>query len=288
MQYVMLIFAAVLLGADFAMNKIYQRTYGASLRVSLIFNMLSGIFSAVIFVILGGLKDGISMYSVIMASLSSLLVMLYNLIGFRILKVSGKISLYTMYVLAGGMVVPYIWGLMFMNEPFSIMRTVGLAVIICGITATNLTSDEEKSNTSAVLMCAAVFMINGAVSVVSKIHQTQTAYHCVNASGFVALSGMSKAVMAALALCFVKKEKGTFMKSQAIIIAAVSAVFGGVSYMLQLIGAVTLPATMLYPFVTGGGIIFSAVADLTIFKEKLSKKLVLGVALCFTGTLFFV
>ena len=69
------------------------------------------------------------------------------------------------------------------------------------------------------------------------------------------------------------------------IIIALAAAVGGGSFMLQLLGAKALPATVLYPFITGGSIVFSSVADVIIFKDKLSIKLVISIIVCFVGTL---
>lgn len=67
-----------------------------------------------------------------------------------------------------------------------------------------------------------------------------------------------------------------------------TAVANGISYMLfQLIGAVKLPATVLYPLITGGTIILSSLADFLIYKEKLSLKQWSGVGIAFLGTLMF-
>ena len=66
-----------------------------------------------------------------------------------------------------------------------------------------------------------------------------------------------------------------------------AAAIGGISYLLQLIGARTLPATALYPMVTGGAIIFSAIAGRVFFKEKLSRQQLWGIGLSFIGTLLF-
>ena len=57
--------------------------------------------------------------------------------------------------------------------------------------------------------------------------------------------------------------------------------------MLQLLGEKTLPATVLYPFITGGSIVFSSLAGVIFFKEKLSAKLIISVMLCFAGTVMF-
>lgn len=63
---------------------------------------------------------------------------------------------------------------------------------------------------------------------------------------------------------------------------------GGASYFLQLYVAKSLPATVLYPFITGGSIVFSALIGAVLFKEKLSGKLITSVVLCFVGTIMFV
>lgn len=67
----------------------------------------------------------------------------------------------------------------------------------------------------------------------------------------------------------------------------ISSVADGISYMLQLIGAVSLPASVLYPFITGGGVVFTSLADVVLFHEKLSGRQVVGVLACFIGTLLF-
>ena len=66
-----------------------------------------------------------------------------------------------------------------------------------------------------------------------------------------------------------------------------TAAVGGVSYIFQLESAKNLPATVVYPFLTGGSIIFTAISGLLFFKEKISKKVFVGIVLCFIGTLMF-
>lgn len=62
---------------------------------------------------------------------------------------------------------------------------------------------------------------------------------------------------------------------------------GGMAYLFQLKGALSLPATVLYPFVTGGSIIFTALAGRIFFGEKPKKRTLTGIALCFLGTVLF-
>ncbi len=288
MQYIMLVIAAMLLGADFAVNKVYQKAYGSSIGSSLTFNMLSGIFTAIFFFVIGGFKAEFTVFSALMAAMSALFVASYKLIGFKILNSSGKISIYTTYLMTGGMTLPYIWGILFMNEPFKIARMIGLFIMILGIALPNIMSGRINGGKKVLTMCFAVFALNGGVSIISKIHQTEAVYECVSTSGFVVLSGIFTAVFAAVALYFTHSEvKISLSVEKKMAIIATSAAIGGASHMLQLIGAANLPATVLYPLVTGGSIIFSALADLIFFREKLSLSQILSVIICFSGTLFF-
>lgn len=288
MYYLMLTGAAMLLGADFALNKIYQRIYGTAPKAAFFFNSLLGIITAVVFFCINGFKLEFTVYSFVMAGLMSALVMSYNIIGFRLLK-SGTMAMYTLFLMTGGMVLPYIWGLLFLNEDFSLLRTVGLIVILAGVVLSNFSG--ERVNIKQIVMCVAVFVLNGFVSIVSKMHQSQTTFDSVNAAEFIILGGIFKFLLAGiLFLVFKNKdslESGDNSLKKAVIIITSSAFIGGVSYMLQLLGAKTLPATVLYPFITGGSIVFSSLAGVILFKEKLSAKLIISVILCFAGTLMF-
>ncbi len=289
MDYLMITAATLLLGVDFALIKIYQKTYGTAPGKAFFFNMLLGLATAVLFFAVNGFKVEFSGFSTIMAACSALLVMTYSTIGFKLLK-SGSMAMYTLFLMTGGMVLPYIWGLLFLGEPFSALRTAALIMIMAGVVLSNFGG--ESVNLKQILMCVAVFVINGCVSIISKMHQSQTVYPTVNTAEFMLFMGIFKFLFAGiLYLVYRKKdlpESGevTSMK-KAVLIVVLSAVISGLSGMLQLLGAKVLPASVLYPFITGGTIVFSALAGVIVFKEKLSAKIVVSIILCFAGTLMF-
>ena len=102
-------------------------------------------------------------------------------------------------------------------------------------------------------------------------------------------SGIAKCILSTSALLFCPKEQRCLSFSAKSASAAIlgSAVIGGVSYTLQLIGAKELPATVLYPIVTGGSIVLSALSGRVFFKEKLSGYQLASIVLCLIGTLLF-
>lgn len=289
MEYIMLTSAALLLVMDFSMNKIYQSLRGTSLNSSLFFNLILGLATAIIFFVINRFKLSASPYSALAALLMGAMTMTYNIIGLRILK-QGSMAIYSLFLMIGGMALPYVWGLAFLNETFSTVRTIGLVLIIGGVILSNFSG--EKINLKQICMCLAVFVLNGLVSIVSKMHQIEANYQCVSTIEFIILGGIFKFFISGILLIFLRSkggqiyEKNNFSKSLLIIIS--SAVISGSSYFLQLYGAKSLPATVLYPFVTGGSIVFSALADTTFFKERLSRKLIISLGLCFAGTIMFI
>ncbi len=284
-SYLMLVAAALLLAVDFSLNKVYQKWQGTSLKAGLRFNALLGLFTALIFWALDGFTLVFAPFSIIIAVVMSSLAITYNIMGFRIMK-SGSMALYTLFLMTGGMTVPYVWGLFFLNEPFSIVKTLGLLVLIAAVVFS--VSGSMKVNKKQLLMCIAVFFLNGFISVLSKTHQIEQTYTCVSATGFVMLTGLCKFILAGWSLFSPKESTEKPVGSKWVLPLIIgSAAVGGISYMLQLWGAMDLPATVLYPFITGGSMVCSTLADVLIFREKLSKKLLLSVGLSFIGTCMF-
>ena len=286
MNYIMVIAATVLLAFDFALSKKYQSSEGTAMAAGLKFNMLNGLFTAVIFFALSGFQLEFSWFSLLMAAGMSLCAMTYSVIGFRILK-SGGMALYSIFLMLGGMLLPYLFGVLFLEEALTLWRIIGVVLIIAAVICSGKT--KYAFPMGVYLLCGAVFLLNGGVSIISKCHQISTAFPPVSSTAFVMYSGITKFVLSGTAFLFCKKEGRSlsFTAKSAGLAILGSAVIGGVSYMLQLIGAKELPATVLYPIVTGGSIVFSALAGKVFFKEKLSVYQIISIVLCFIGTLLF-
>lgn len=287
MQYLMLVSAAILLSLDFAVNKYYQSFAGTGAKAAFLFNSLLGAFTALIFFAFNGFKLSFTPYSFAMASLMSLAVMCYNVIGFKILR-SGSMATYTLFLMSGGMMVPYIFGIFFLDEPFSVLRTVALLFILTGIFVSAPAG--KRINTKILLMCISVFFINGLTSIISKLHQTEAVYGAVNSCEFVILGAIFKCIISAVLFLLMNKKSPSGKTGVPLLYigtSLASALFGGLAFLLQLIGASNIPATLLYPFITGGTIVFSSVTGILLFKEKVSKRTIFSVTLCFCGTLLF-
>lgn len=290
--YLMIILSIILLSGDFAVNKLYQKRYGTSLKTGLKFNALMGLFTAIIFFVINEFRFEFSAFSMLMAGIVALSIMSYNILGFRVLK-SGSMAFYTLFLMCGGMFVPYVWGVLFLHERLSLMHLAGLILIISAMV---LTANDKKLPSKQILaLCVIIFFLNGISSVAGKMHQIEKTYFCISETEFVIATGIAKFIIASIAYSVVKirqKDRAVEQHNQCgfawgVFLIVLSTLLSGLSYILQLSGAKNLPATVLYPLITGGTIIFSSVTGIIFFKEKISKRLVLSIIICFVGTCMF-
>ena len=299
----MILGATVLMAVNMSFVKVYQKKYGAGLCSSMRYNCFLGIFATLIFWAINGFSLKFTPYSVIMGVSLSLLVLVFQFIGFKILA-ERSIAIYTMFLMTGGMVVPYAWGLLVLHEPFSWRGLVGVALITVAIVLMN-TGKDARPTKKQLALCILVFFLNGTVSTLSKLHQINTVYDKVPTVDFLIWTEITKFVGCAVALLILAAKRknapvlsetqtdgaedkflipGMGMVLLVILAATVSDSFG---YMLQLISAQTLSASIMYPFLNGGNIFFSSLAGRLFFKEKFDLRLIVAIVICVVGTCFF-
>ena len=200
-------------------------------------------------------------------------------------------TLYSLFLMSGGMLLPYFFGILFLNETLTFFRIAGVILILAAVILSNKGS--YSLNSLQILFCILIFVLNGLVSIISKCHQINTIYEAVDSTAFVMYSGIGRFLLSTAALVFCRQKKQNafpasfFSSPKPLALILLSALIGGVSYMLQLIGARELPASVLYPLVTGGSIIFSALCGRLIFKEKITSFQKISIPLCFIGTCLF-
>ena len=286
MNYTFVMISTILLALDFALQKKYQTFEGTDLIAGLKFNAVNGMLTAAIFFALSSFQIEFSLFSVILAFAMALFAMSYSILSFKILKTSGM-AIYSIFLMSGGMLLPYFYGVLFLGEKLSPFRVVGIIIILIAVIFSNKSKCSIKA--TVLPLCVAVFVLNGFVSITSKAHQINEILAPVSSTAFVMYSGIAKFLLSSAALLFCKEKKRSvsFSSKGTLLILSGSALIGGVSYMLQLIGAKELPATVLYPIVTGGSIVFSALSGKVFFKEKLTVYQRISIAICFIGTLLF-
>lgn len=290
-DYLLVILSVVLLAITFVAQKFYQRHVDDSTRGGVHYSILSGICSLVILGITSGFSLSFTWYSAINALLRSACCLAYSLIGFRIMR-EASVAFYMLFLMSGGMLLPSVWGWLFLGEEPKLLHVIGLLMILGSLAVNNL--GKERLSPKILLMCSAVFVLNGFVSVFSKLHQTTTQFATIPTLDYTLFSTLTTLAMSLILLFFVKKSDAPKAENSKkrfclpLLIVPSASLIGTISSYLQLEGAKNLPASMLYPMITGGNVVFTGLFALLFFGEKLSKRGWISVALCCVGTVFFI
>lgn len=312
--YFFILIAVVLLSLQFATNKAYGLRRGNSVKASLIFTTCGGLASSVVSLIIAlisGERITFTAFSAVVAALIAIMCCTYTFIGFKIMAL-GSLSVFTMFLMLGGMLLPYLFGVLRLNEEISVFRVIGVILLAASLVFPVIAREKSgKSSALFIVLCLAVFCLNGGISIASKLHQVTEAYEKCGTASFSFISNLFNGIISGAALIFVtmfssnkakavstsevekngvippeKSKNSSGVGAVALIILA-NACCNGVSYMLQLVSAGKVPASVMYPMMTGGSVVLTAVAGRLFFGEKPDKITLIGLALSFASTFLF-
>ena len=148
-----------------------------------------------------------------------------------------------------------------------------------------LTWEKGSSKKGAYKYYFAVFVLNGSVGIASALHQSR---------GDLAVSSNSYMILASiwclaisLTWYLLKYRKLPRVSAAAVWTQGGVALCNGVGDLLLLIALTVLPASVQYPIVTGGTMIFSTLLGLCL-KEKLNRKKALSLLVALIATILVI
>ena len=208
--------------------------------------------------------------------------------GFSVSEYCAKL-----FLMLGGMVLPFFQGMLFYGEAFTLAKGICLAFIIAALLCT-LKKGERKKGT---VFYVGIFVLNGMSGVISKIFTTGTlpkasaaGYSIWSATATIFLSTIAWLVLSrrekhmALADRAEREKIEKKVRWQSYGIGVLSGAINKVANFLLVLALVHVDASVQYPMVTGGTMIVSTA--LSFFGDKKPNKgEILGVLLAFLGML---
>ncbi len=199
----------------------------------------------------------------------------------------GPLSI-TSLVISCSVVVPLIFGVVFLQEPVGPLLVIGIALLLSSTILVSKTSEKENARITPrwLIYIAATFFSNGICMTVQKLFQVT--YGGVFRNAFMIIS-LAIALFFLLVITFICERKGIKegVKSKSFVWPIICGVGNGVANHLTLILAVILPASILYPIQSAGGIILTAVVSMLFYKEKLSINQKIGFVLGILAIILF-
>ena len=156
MYYALVITAAVLFGLQFFFNKLYQRQNGSDLRSATIFALGTSLVCAAAMLCIQKFRIEFSAYSFCLAVLSAIILIAYIFCSIKAMeKIS--LSLYTMFGMLGGMVLPFLVGVFGYGEELTAKKILSAVLVLFALTI----GTDYKAGGKAIFYGIAVFFLNG-------------------------------------------------------------------------------------------------------------------------------
>ena len=278
MYYLLIILSVVMFGGCFALNDVYRKLRGSGLRISLQFALTGALAGLVVLLCSNGFRLEYTHFTLIMAFLSALVGFGFTFCGFKALG-SINLSLYSLFSMLGGMVLPFLQGILFYNEGITVAKILCFALICIAL----LLTVEKGSKRSGLIYYVGIFMLNGMCGVLSKLF-TSLPFEKTSPAGYSILIALCTAVMASVLLLFFPKKGAKKCSPLSIVVGAMHGSINRVANLLLVIALAHVHASVQYPMVTGGVMIVSTV--ICFFgKNKPSKKEIASVLIAFLGML---
>jgi drug/metabolite transporter (DMT)-like permease len=301
-DYIIILLAVFCFAGQFAFTKTYEGTVRQTTVTSLVMLVVTSLIGTVLYLFVGGFRVEFSSISVFWAVLFALVMIPYYMIGIKVLSL-GSLAVYSMFMMLGGMLVPFFYGVWFLQESVSAAQILG-TVLLTGFIILQAISQSDfkqaskekqsaKTKITFFVLCLVIFILNGLTGVIAKAHQISES--SVDEVSFTVISCALTAIFSMILLAFEflrnRKEKSRqvmmTLKIKPLCSMALIGVSAYTGNFLHLLAANNVPASVQFPLVSGGVIVLSALVSAFVFKEKISKKEWLSIAGSFVSTVLF-
>lgn len=322
--YILLFVSALIFSLQFLITRQYQRRNGTGFVSSVRLSLFAFLAIALFFFIkgsvtMGQINFGFSWFTLLMTLLVSVVGLSCVYMGIKVLAV-GDMSIYSVFMMLGSLLLPSLVGLIFYGEEFTLIKGIAFVCMFSAIVLSVSSIDKSKLTLKAFLYYVGIFVMNGMIGVIFTIHQNQPSLtagailgsdgtYSINNDVFMTWYGLSMVILCAVVyavlfvvskikkapeLIAVTQEESTGESAvKAFTISLVFAALYGLCNGLgdYFIALATQPgalgSSVTFPIINGGTIIFSTVCGMIFYKEKLKPLTIISILLVIASTILF-
>ena len=278
MYYGLILLAVAMFGGCFALDDLYQRHRGSSIKISMEYALTSALAGLAVLSAINGFRLECTPFTLLMALLNVLLNFGYTFCTFKALGTI-NLSLYSVFSMLGGMALPFLQGILIYSESLTVGKVVCVILICIALLLTIQRGHSGKN----ILYYAGVFLLNGASGMLSKVY-TASQLPKASAAGYSILICLCTAFAAAMLLPFFRKQPTPSLTLKSTAVGALSGAGNKVANFFLVIALSHVDASIQYPMITGGVMIVSTL--LCCFgPKKPSRRELLSVFVGFAGML---
>ena len=284
-NYVLVAISVLIFGFNFACTDKVRQYVGSGIGAAFFTTLIGAGVSAVLLFCMNGFKIEYSPVTLLIAFLQAIVSVLFTFCSYKSLDVI-NLSLYSLFSMLGGMVLPFIVGIIVFDEPLTVAKSVCILVIFAAL-AVVVNPGGKQTNKSAYIYYAGVFILNGTVGVLTTVYKRVDGDN-VSSTGYSLLIALMGVALTAVVLPFFMKEVKAITKPlHAIGFTVLNGFTNKIANLILTIALTVLPSSVQYPMVTGGVIIVSTLIALFSAKKP-SEREYISVVLAFAGIMALV
>ena len=277
MYYSMIAISALLFSMQFMFNDGFVKENGNGLSTALKFSFYTSIVGVILLFFINSFHFDVSWFSIAIAMVYSLVCIVLSYCSVKAFSYA-NLAVYSVFSMIGGMILPFIYGAV-MGEEITFMRVL-CCFLIC--LAVIITVQDGKTNKKAFKFYIGVFVLNGMVGVISSFHQSKETL-CTDSSSFLALTKIITLLICSV-LILIKRNSFKISK-KSLLLSVGNAGFNSIGNLMLLIALLHIPASVQYPIVTGGTIVFACIID-KMRKVKVTNKELIAAILALVASVF--
>jgi drug/metabolite transporter (DMT)-like permease len=197
---------------------------------------------------------------------------------------TGPLSL-TSLLISYSLIIPTVFGLIVFNETLTVWILIGILLLLVSLFLINRESktEEKKITLKWGIFALLAFLGNGACSTIQKMQQIYSGGQYKTEFMVIALA-ISATILAGFAATTEKKNAVVSLKKGAKYYLLCGLANGMVNF-LVLVLSNRMPASVMFPIISAGGIVLAALVSIFVYKERLQPQQWAGMVL---GTLALV
>ena len=198
----------------------------------------------------------------------------------------GPVS-YTMMFASFSTVITALSGVLFFGEDITPLKIIGiLLMLVSFVFAVEREGEKRKGSFAWLLLCITVFVSTGGIGIMQKVHQTSP--HKAELDIFLVLAFGVTAIVSLIAAAFMKNGGGGASdapkaEKNRLALLTLLTVLGGVcvaaNNKLNLFLSGVMETSVFFPIANGGAVALSTLAAFFLFKERLSVRRWIGLAI---------
>ena len=263
----------------------------------LFFTLIVAVFEIIIFSALNGFRLQFTWISFAFAAVYGFMGCLGTVVSLKAYTM-GHLATYVIISTVGGIVIPFLFGFIVLQESAGICKWVGCAMMLVGVVIAQKReksdNKEEQATTAAfLLLCFFGAFISGVSQCINKLQSVSEGVvdgnsYVVYIQTCIALCCIIAGVLMPKRVKLMFKETPQMHGAKIICVSGIYGLLGGISIVISLFVNKLLPAVVVFPISSGMSIVMSAIVGRVFFQEKITKVKVISTAIIVTAMVVLV